>query len=284
MKALYRNISFLLMAALYSCVEDPKLPPSNVSFPSDITYYSEFDEIFLLPVTLDKTQFGAATVEFETKYPNPSTSLKDFSYISNLYPLTFYGNQKSINIDGYIFDDTVRDGNDTVQFILKSGTSNVTLPSNQQKRIGTLVVIDDDNIPFNQMKVQLKWRAEGARVNRTDADFDLTLATDVVLKPNDGGIESMNIYKESKNRDRFESFTIDDTAPDKEYYFIIDYHDFNQFVTGDATPWLKLSGFGNADRLRNNLWDFNFKKSELNYYTWFGPFKKQGRSFLPAWK
>ena len=283
MRSFYRNISFLLLIALYSCVEDPQLPPSNLGFTSDIIYYSEFDEIFLMPVTLDKPQFKYATVEFDTKFPNTSSSMKDFSYINNAFPLTFYGNQKSRNISGYIYDDTVRDGNDTVQFTLKNPTSNLSLPSDQKKRTGMLVVIDDDNIPSDQMKMQLKWDATGAQVNRTDADFDVSLATDVVFTPNESGIESMNVYKSSKNKGTFESITIDATAPDTEYYFIIEYKSFNQYVTGDATPLLKLSGFGNADRLRNNLWSFKFKKTEVTYYLWFGPFKKQGRSFTPAW-
>lgn len=283
MRSLYRNICLLLLVALYSCVEDPQLPPSNILFPSNIIYYSEFDGIFLMPVKLDKPQFSFGSVEFDTNFPNPSTSNKDFYYFNNLYPLDFYGNQTLLNISGRIFDDTLRDGNDTVQFVLKSTTANIKLPSNQKDRIGTLVVIDDDNIPSNQMKVQLKWEATGARVNRTDANFDLTLATDVVLAPNDGGVTSMTVYQSGTSIDKFESFTIDDTAPDKEYYFIITYEGYNQYVTGDATPYLKLSGFGNADRLQNNFWKFNFKKSELNYYTWFGPFKKQGRSFRPAW-
>jgi hypothetical protein len=283
MKSLYRNISFFLLVALYSCVEDPKVPPSNIGFPSDYIYYSEFDEIFLFPVALDKAQFGYATVEFDTSFPDPATSNKDFSYFNNFYPLTFYGNQKLLNISGSIYDDTLRDGNDTVQFILKNPSSNVLLSSDPKKRIGTLVVIDDDNIPSDQMKVQLKWDATGARVNRTDADFDLSLVTDVVFEPDESGIASMNVYKSSKNKNTFESFTIDETAPDKEYYFIVEYKDYNQYVTGVATPFLKLSGFGNADRLRNNVWKFEFKKSEVNYYLWFGPFRKQGRSFMPAW-
>src|SRR5690242_16726565 len=284
MRSLKRNISLLLLVTLYSCVEDPPVPPSNIGFQSDILYYSEFDEIFLMPVTLDKPQFKYATVEFDTKFPNTSSSMKDFFYLNNLLPLTFYGNQKSLNISGKIYDDTLRDGNDTVQFTLKNPTSNISLAADAKKRTGTLVVIDDDNIPSNQMKVQMKWDAVGARINRTDADFDLFLATDVVFLPNDGGIQSMNTYKSGKSKDSFESFTIDETAPDTEYYFIIEYQSYNKYVTGDATPILKLSGFGNADRLRNNLWDFNFKKTEVGYYLWFGPFKKQGRNFTPNWQ
>ncbi|HEX8061046.1 MAG TPA: hypothetical protein VF473_08935 [Cyclobacteriaceae bacterium] len=284
MKRLSRNISFLLLVALYSCVEDPQIPPSNISFSADYIYYSEFDGIFLMPVTLDKPQFSYGKVEFDTSYPNPSTSLKDFFYLNNLYPLTYYGNQKMQVISGKIYDDTLRDGNDTVRFTLKSSTSNINLPSDARKRRGTLVVIDDDNIPSNQMKVQLKWTAEGARIDRSDADFDLTLANNVVLAPNDGGITSMNVYRSSKNKDTFESFTIDESAPDTDYYFIVEYKSRTPSVTGDATPLLKLSGFGNADRLQNNLWNFSFKKTEVNYYSWLGPFKKQGRSFRPNWK
>jgi len=56
------------------------------------------------------------------------------------------------------------------------------------------------------------------------------LAKDVVLAPDDRGIQSMTVYKSSKNRDKFELLTIDETAPDTEYYFIIEYARLTQFV------------------------------------------------------
>ncbi len=270
------RIGFLSLLAA-ACAEDVTDPPSTLTFESPITYYSEFDGSFYIPIHLNSPQFAYASIEFTSTYVNSKTTSSDFAYIADRLPLSVYGGSTLAKINGYIADDTVADGNDTVDFYLKETTKNLLLPSSTEGRTTRLVVIDDDNVPANQMNIRLKWSATGSDVPAEDADFDLYLLSNVVI--NDG-IQSSTVVQASTKKGSFESITVDDNLPDGEYYIKVDYRSKKSNVTGVANPIAKLSGFGNKDWRGNNLFRFSFKANELNYYSWYGPFQKSGRSFV----
>lgn len=277
MKSLIANTILVCFLALSSCVDDPEIPPSVVTFESDITYVSEFDGTFYVPMKYDKPQFGYSDFNYEYVYVNPpSTNKEDFGSVFK--PSTIFGNEIATNLTGVVIDDTLKDGNDTLRFTLKDLSSNLALHPDVKKRSGMLVVVDDDKLPANELLIQLKWIATGARVNRNDADFQLELVTDV--KRVDGEFEDYTVYRNSNNINSFESIRIDDTAPDKEYYVFVTFKNRSASVTGKVTTYLKFNGFGFSDWKGGNRGTSEFEKNEIDYFAWYGPFKKTGRTFV----
>jgi len=262
---------------MVACKEEVvKAPQSTLGFESDVHVYTEADGFVLIPVILNEPQFGFVKAEFEFNYPDTGTHTSDDVVVFN-NPVMIYGGDNLGGIKVSIVDDRVKDKNDTIELTLTSITGNAELDPDLNKQKTTIVIVDDDDIPENEMRLHIKWY--GTQFNwRPEVNYDLSLSlvTNVVM--GEAGIVSSNVYRSSNRINKFEDIIITESDTDQDYYIVISYDQkFPGALSNEVQGTLKLSGFGYRD-YEGNLW--SFKLPDTGYYSYIGPFKKSGRTFV----
>jgi hypothetical protein len=278
MKTLKHVLPVVAIAFFTGCKTDEveNAPQSLFGFESNEPYiFMESDPDFFIPVTLDKSQFSYTAADLQIDHVTSSTDLYSDYYLDKR--VMIYGGDVIDYIGTQIYNDAEADGNDTINVTLTNLDGNAYLNQNVGKRTAQMIILDDDNVPANQMNLHAYWTGatEISRNFRKDFDLDVYLMTDVVEGPD--GIESGNYYKTSQKLNEFEDITLLSTAPDKEYYILVAYisNSFND-AAAKVTGAFKLSGFG-YDDANSNLFTFEF--DEPGYYYYWGPFKKTGKTF-----
>lgn len=263
--------------ALSACKDEvEKSPPSLFGFESNEPYvFTESDPDFYIPVVLDKEQFSYTAADLGIDYKTGGTTEYGDYYIDKR--IIIYGGEKIDYIGTQIYNDAEIDGNDTIDVTLTNLDGNAILDGNLIKRTARVVILDDDNFSSNELTIRAFWTGEKqiSRNFKKDFDLDLYLMTNVVM--GEDGIESGNYHQVSESVDSFENLTLLSTAPDRDYYIVVSYigNNFND-APAEVKGSFKLFGFGHDDTKSNT---FNFTFDEPGYYYYWGPFRKNGRTF-----
>lgn len=276
-KCIFFCSAFALLT-LSACKDEvEKAPPSLFGFESNEPYvFTESDPDFYIPVVLDKEQFSYTAADLGIEHKTSTTTLNGDYYIDTR--IIIYGGDNTDFIGTKIYNDAEIDGNDTIDVTLTNIDGNAILDGDEKKRTARVIILDDDNVPSNQLKIHAYWTGakEISRNFKKDFDLDLYLLSNVVI--GEDGIESANYYQVSESFDSFEDVTLLSAAPDRDYYIMVSYigNKFND-APAKVQGSFKLFGFGHDDAKGNT---YNFTFDEPGYYYYWGPFRKSGKSFV----
>jgi hypothetical protein len=248
-----------------SCTTDdePKSEPADVGFNGQTFVYHESDPY---------TYLGLSHEYITT--PKTNDDGVYFYWGDSVYVM---GGYQYGAIDMGIDDDAIADGNDTLELSLSILNGNVVLDPERAK--ARVIVVDDEGFGANQMNIHANWYGDEGKTwqSEVDYDIDLYLVTNVVETKE--GLEDYDVFDYSAKLNSFEDIMLPKTAPDQDYY-IIAYYNGNTRDKDDLplSGRVELSGFGYSDTDHKNYWTFELP--EVGYYSYRGPFRKVGGTFV----
>lgn len=278
MKYLFFNLVGVLAIIAGACTRDeaPDAAPAKIGFAGETFVYHESDGYVRIPVSQSSEQFSYTRLsyfyEFLTTPKSRETGVRFTG--DSVYLL---GGYTRAVLDLSITDDAVTDGNDTIELRLALTHGNAVL--DPERSLARLIVIDDDGYGTSQLNIHAKWYGDEGPTKQSEVDYDLDLflLSNVVIS--DNGLESYDIADYSAKLGAFEDIFVKSGDPDKEYYVMVYYNSNTR--NKDNLPIegrVELSGFGYNDQDKKNYWTFDLP--EVGWYTWKGPFKKQGSTFV----
>lgn len=168
-----------------------------------------------------------------------------------------------------IDDEQIEPRNEVIYFHIKD-VSDESISKTMSRTLFAYEVVDNDSSPASGMQVDLSWTlGDNIRINA--ANFDLYLATTLSLKP-DGEIDTFDRVEQfqSTNETGFETYVLDDTIEDRQYYIVIKY------VSGtyDANVSLHMSQGSNYGAASGKV-----ASTYVGKYVYYGPITKNGNLF-----
>jgi hypothetical protein len=222
------------LAALQSCKDDPETgfrAPSGTgaentgqqSVVIDLGHAVSAETVVSLFVGGDASLDGDYTA---------SSSNNTFNSSAETLDLTVKKGESSVTLNFSIIDDTqIETGREVIYFQVASVAG-----SDASLDHGTYMyeITDNDNVPASGLQVDLAWNiGEGVSINRIN--FDLYLATDVVVSGEEVTASILNDTLKSVNAHGFENFILPASLPNDEYYLVFRYaegaSDVELFVT-----------------------------------------------------
>ncbi len=235
-----KNILFtcllLSVALLLSCGGDDSEPAIIASFSLSESEGEENVSVVTAQINLSASSASNLELLYEL---NGSATLNGDYTISSSSPLIIPAGSTSAAIELEIINDDVIESvaiqngelieapRKNIIITLSPGNGNVSVDN--KANTFTYSIIDDDGIPETGMKCDLFWSVQGTN-NSDRVNLDIFPVYDVVIE---GGVVTDLVPYETQdgfNVSGFESFIIEEDAPDSDYYIIIQYTE----GTGDA--------------------------------------------------
>ncbi|MEM6523650.1 MAG: hypothetical protein AAGF85_14665 [Bacteroidota bacterium] len=230
-------LSIILILLLFvQCGDDDNETPASVlSLTSTSATVNENAGIVTLEIGLSAPVVGSGELSYSL---SGSANLNgDFAIIDSS-PLTVNEGAESIDISFRIIDDEIIEILDAVEngaggfdivpvteqtliVELASVSGNLQLPSDGERTF-TYNIIDNDEPPSSGMKWDLAWNVEES--GDVDAvNLDMVAIYDVVVENNT--ITDAQTFAISANTSGYENLIVDNSAPDSDYYLVVEYTD-----------------------------------------------------------
>lgn len=292
------------LVAVFSCAEKNEyFPPSEIFMGVDTIRYSESDylNVIAVPVFVDKAQPNLIQSNFSLSYPDSSTHIDpdyyypfidlDFALTGNFWGsrnntigedtlVNIYGDQRLGHILFTIIDDSIADGNDTVNVSLTQARGNSQLAENEARLTTTVIIEDDDIVPSDELRIHLCWGENGSRAVADENHFEFAVELWSEVTFTDSQATSRKIYRASRGTGEFLNLIMTTNDTDQDYYIAVVYVAHSPIVTGNVWALLKLNGLGFADVTGSNKFSAEFPAHETNYYSLYGPFGKTGNTVV----
>ncbi len=219
-------------------------------------------------VTITYIVGGTASVDADYKILSNTNYYTD---TNSSFTLTVPEGNSTATLTFELIDDIQVEPVDESIFFQITGISDTDLAGAIQNTQYFFAVEDNDMPPATGLQVDLSWYLEdGISVN--NANFDLYLARDVQVNE-DGDITAMELLDgvRSANTKGFETFVMEETLSDDEYYIII------RFVKGtmDANVFLHMCQ-GNDYGVASGWVTTDYVGKDIYY----GPVTKTGNNFV----
>ncbi|MGK7391408.1 MAG: hypothetical protein ACNS60_13715 [Candidatus Cyclobacteriaceae bacterium M2_1C_046] len=232
---LYFFLVTLLPLSFISCNDDPV--QSIVTIPTTEGSGAEDAGIVTVNLTLNAPLEGESQIEYS--FGGTAALNGDYKVIS-ANPIVLPAGATSASIEIEIIDDEVIESivirNGVVEEVpekqiiieLVSASGNAVISSAVEEKTFTYALTDNDDVPDTGMKIDLLWSVQGTQ-DIDQVDLNLYALYDVVISNNT--ITDFKVYSDTGEKTGgFESLVIEDSAPDSEYFVLIEYFD----GTGDA--------------------------------------------------
>lgn len=279
MKINYLTITLSIFVGLISCTtdEEPKTDPAAVGFNGQTFVYHESDGTVRLPVYQSSVQFPYTYLGLSRDYITPPKSSDKGIYFYWGDSVYVMGGYQYGAIEMGIRDDDVADGNDTLDLSLSILNGNVALDPERTK--ARLIVVDDEGFSPNSLNIHASWFGDEGKTWQSEVDYDIDLYLVNNVVETEEGLEDYDVYSYSAKLNSFEDIMLPKSAPDQDYY-IIAYYNSNTREKENlpVSGRVELSGFGYNDTEKKNYWTFEFP--EVGYYSYRGPFRKVGGTFV----
>jgi hypothetical protein len=259
-------IGFSLMSILSSCDEDED-SIGYIQFETETSTVNESEGVISIPISFTESLDAVSKVDFEFE----GTALLDGDFrLLTPSPITVQAGERSVEIEIELIDDKlIENDDDFLKLTITSSGSAAQLSEESDRLEYTLIIVDNDEPPANDLQVDLFWNLD---LNQSidDVNLDLYLVYDVVIEGN-AITNQGKVYALSNEAGGFESIKILRKDTDQQYYLVINYSK----GSSDVNYTLNFNGFGYKDEMVEG----DFSVEDEGFAVFWGPFYKDGSSF-----